>query len=130
MLDALLLAGALASGAVPAATGVPPTPTFRSYGVADGLPSADVYVVTQDLAGYLWIGTHGGLVRYDSREFQVFRHDPKLSASLPANDISAVLVDRDGRLWADDEGTGLNLYNQTTEGIYYVSHTQGSNQVA
>lgn len=122
MLGALLLAGALASGVVPPAASVPPTPTFRRYGVADGLPSADVYSVTQDHAGYLWIGTHDGLVRYDSREFHVFRHDSKQPASLPANDVSALLVDRDGQLWVGGEGTGLNLYDTKTDGFRHWMH--------
>jgi signal transduction histidine kinase/CheY-like chemotaxis protein/sugar lactone lactonase YvrE len=122
MLGALLLAATLANGAMQAAVGVPPTPTFRSYGVADGLPSADVYNVTQDHAGYLWIGTHDGLVRYDSREFRVFRHDPNQPASLPANDVSALLVDRAGQLWVGGEGTGLNRYDPATEGFRHWMH--------
>lgn len=109
MLAAWILAGALA-GATPNATQAPPTPVFRSYGVAEGLPSTLVYSVTQDHTGYIWIGTHAGLVRYDSRTFRVFRHEPGQPGSLPANDVSALLVDRAGRLWVGGEGTGLNLY--------------------
>lgn len=122
MLAALLLAGALANGALPPAAGAPPTPIFRSYGVADGLPSAIVYTVTQDHDGFLWIGTHAGLVRYDSREFLVFRHDPARPASLPANDVSALLVDRDGDLWAGGEGTGLNRYRPESGGFQHWLH--------
>src|SRR5574337_46556 len=123
MLAAWVLASVLASAAAPgAASSVPPTPIFRSYGVAEGLPSANVYTVTQDHAGYLWIGTHGGLVRYDSREFRVFRHDPKQAASLPANDVPALLVDRAGRLWAGGENTGLNLYEPGIGGFRHWLH--------
>jgi signal transduction histidine kinase/ligand-binding sensor domain-containing protein/CheY-like chemotaxis protein len=109
MLAAWILAGTLAGGAA-APAAAPPTPVFRSYGVAEGLPSTLVYSVTQDHAGYIWIGTHAGLVRYDSRAFRVFHHEPGQPASLPANDISSLLVDRDGQLWVGGEGTGLNLY--------------------
>jgi len=122
MLCALLLAGALASAATPDAVNVPPTPIFRSYGVANGLPSAEVYTVAQDEAGYLWIGTHAGLVRYDSREFKAFRHDPARPDSLPANDVSAVTVDRAGRVWAGGEGTGLNRYEPATNGFRHWMH--------
>ena len=110
MLSAWILAGALAGAAAPNAAQAPPTPVFRSYGVAEGLPSTLVYSVTQDHTGYIWIGTHAGLVRYDSRTFRVFRHEPERQDSLPADDISALLVDRAGQLWAGGEGTGLNLY--------------------
>ena len=61
MLAAWILAGALAGAAAPSATQAPPTPVFRSYGVAEGLPSTLVYSVTQDHTGYIWIGTHAGL---------------------------------------------------------------------
>ena len=122
MLAALILTATMASAAAPAVANVPPTPIFRSYGVAEGLPSANIYTVTQDHAGYLWIGTHGGLVRYDSREFRVFRHDPKQPASLPANDVSALLVDRAGRLWAGGENTGLNLYEPAIGGFRHWLH--------
>lgn len=121
MLAAWILAGALA-GAPPLATQAPPTPVFRSYGVAEGLPSALVYSVTQDHAGYIWIGTHAGLVRYDSRTFRVLRHEPGQAASLPANDISALLVDRAGRLWVGGEGTGLNLYEPGKDDFRHWLH--------
>ncbi|HEX5354281.1 MAG TPA: two-component regulator propeller domain-containing protein [Rhodanobacteraceae bacterium] len=127
MFATLLLAGALTNAAPTAAptlspSAVPATPIFRSYGVADGLPSAQVYVVTQDHAGYLWIGTHAGLVRYDSRKFRVFRHDPKNTSSLPTNDISAVLVDHAGRVWAGGGGSGLNLFEPATGGFRHWLH--------
>lgn len=122
MLAAWILAATLAGAASPAAAQIPPTPVFRSYGVADGLPSTTVFSVVQDQTGYLWIGTHGGLVRYDSRTFKVFRHDPAQPNSLPANDVSALLVDRGGRLWAGGEGTGLNLYQPATGGFRHWRH--------
>ena len=122
MLCALLMAGALASASTPDAAKVPPTPIFRSYGVANGLPSTEVYTVAQDEAGYLWIGTHAGLVRYDSREFKVFRHDPARPDSLPANDVSAVMVDRAGRVWAGGEGTGLNRFQPETNDFRHWMH--------
>ena len=122
MLAAWILAGALAGGAAPPAAAAPPTPVFRSYGVAEGLPSTLVYSVTQDHAGYIWIGTHAGLVRYDSRTFRVFRHEPGQQGSLPANDISALLVDRSGRLWVGGEGTGLNLYEPSDGSFRHWLH--------
>lgn len=122
MLAVLLLAGTLSHAAPPPPVRVPPTPVFRTYAVADGLPSASVYSVAQDRAGYLWIGTHDGLARYDSRGFRVFRHDSAQPASLPANDVSALLVDRDGKLWVGGEGTGLNLFEPATGGFRHWLH--------
>jgi signal transduction histidine kinase/CheY-like chemotaxis protein len=122
MLAAWMLAATLAGAASPAAAPTPPTPVFRSYGVADGLPSTTVYSITQDPTGYLWIGTHAGLVRYDGRAFKVFLHDPAQPDSLPANDVSALLVDRGGRLWVGGEDTGLNLYLPAKGGFKQWRH--------
>ena len=126
MLGAWLLAGALAGAATPNTASVPATPIFRSYGVADGLPSTLVYTGAQDPAGNLWIGTHAGLVRYDSRTFKVFRHDPAQPDSLPANDVSAVYVDRDGRVWAGGEGTSLDRFQPASGGFRHGCTTRSA----
>ena len=44
--------------------------------VADGLPSSTVYKLAQDRDGFIWMGTHDGLARYDGVSFRVFRNDP------------------------------------------------------
>lgn len=103
LLVPLLLSGLLAQGAVP-----PAPPQFVSMRVNDGLPSSVVYKALQDHDGFVWIGTQDGLARYDGVDFRVYRHDPADPASLSSNDVSALLVDRDGRLWCGGEASGLN----------------------
>ncbi len=53
------------------------TPYFHTLGVAAGLPSSRVYKTVQDRDGYLWIGTHDGLARYDGSAFRVYRQDSR-----------------------------------------------------
>ncbi|HJW07729.1 MAG TPA: two-component regulator propeller domain-containing protein, partial [Rhodanobacter sp.] len=105
--------GFAASAATGADAGGPlPTPQFRRYGTADGLPSGAVYAVAQDRHGMLWFGSAGGLVRFDGVDFKVFRHvvgDPR---SLPANQTYTLFVDRDNRIWAGGVSTGLTVYDQ------------------
>src|SRR5690348_5990223 len=130
MTPALLLAAALAGApsaqpaAAPARAESPPPlhPSFRHYGVLDGLPSDAAYTVTQDHSGYIWIGTRDGLARFDGKEFRIFRHDAGDPDSLAANDVSAVLVDAQGRVWAGGEGSGLNLYRPATGGFAHWRH--------
>jgi signal transduction histidine kinase/ligand-binding sensor domain-containing protein len=74
----------------------------RRYGVEDGLPSDDVYAITQDQRGFLWVGTGAGLVRFDGQQF--VRWGAQGEAGLPANDIRALVGARDGSVWV---GLGL-----------------------
>src|SRR5450759_4639603 len=38
---------------------------YRNFSTEDGLPQAYIYSLTQDVNGYLWIGTGNGLSRYN-----------------------------------------------------------------
>lgn len=69
----------------------------RSWEIEDGLPQNSVRAVTQTPDGALWIGTFGGLARFDGRRFQCFTvgTTPELGSSY----IVSLLVDRRGALW-------------------------------
>jgi ligand-binding sensor domain-containing protein len=43
--------------------------SWKYYSVADGLPQTQVYCLYQDSKGYIWIGTKGGLSKFDGTEF-------------------------------------------------------------
>ncbi|MEO7066285.1 MAG: ATP-binding protein [Rhodanobacter sp.] len=98
------------------------TPQFRRYGIADGLPSTSVYAVAQDPSGAIWLGTKGGLARFDGVHFQVFRHSESDPGSLHANGIGALMVDRGGHLWAAGLNAGLNRYDAATGKFSHWTH--------
>ncbi|MCH5686178.1 hypothetical protein LWM68_19110 [Niabella sp. W65] len=50
---------------------------FRTISVDQGLSQSTVFVVQQDLQGFMWIGTQDGLNRYDGKTFTVFRPDKR-----------------------------------------------------
>jgi signal transduction histidine kinase/streptogramin lyase/ActR/RegA family two-component response regulator len=89
------------------------TPMFRHFGVGDGLPSSIVYKLAEDRDGFVWIGTHDGLARYDGVSFRVWRTIPGDTASIAGNEVSALYVDRSNRVWAGGEGSGLNVLDET-----------------
>ncbi|MEO7430998.1 MAG: two-component regulator propeller domain-containing protein, partial [Dokdonella sp.] len=103
----------------------PAPPQFVPLGVADGLPSNVVYKTVQDHDGFVWIGTHDGLARYDGIGFRTFRHEPDDPASLATNDISSVLIDREGRLWCGGEGSGLNRLEPDGQSFTHWVHRAG-----
>ncbi len=121
--------GAPAGGAPvlpPAVTAAPssrlPTPQFRRYGIADGLPSSAVYAVVQDRNGAMWFATKGGIARYDGVDFTVFRHVADDPDSLYDNGIASLLFDRDGRLWAGGLEAGLNRYDAASGKFTHWQH--------
>ncbi len=83
----------------------------------DGLTSATVYSLLQDRSGFLWVGTEGGLNRYDGHGFESFRHDPDVATSLASDDISFMLQDGEGRLWLATWGGGLDRLDPVTESV-------------
>src|SRR5665648_178269 len=66
---------------------------------------------------YIWIGTEGGLDRYDkkSNTTRHFEYERNNSASLGANPVYALFKDSHGNLWVGTWNGGLSLYNYKTE---------------
>jgi ligand-binding sensor domain-containing protein/signal transduction histidine kinase len=70
----------------------------------EGLPEMAVEAIARTPDGYLWIGTQGGLARFDGVHFTVFDTDNE--PGLGSDVIWSLLVDRTGRLWV---GTGSGI---------------------
>lgn len=66
---------------------------------------------------YLWIGTEGGLNRYEKRTgtFKHYIHNPSDPSSIGSNAVWTIRKDRQGNLWVGTWGGGLNLFNYKTE---------------
>src|SRR5687767_14570371 len=69
----------------------------RTWGTADGLPQNTVTSIVQTRDGYLWLGTFGGLVRFDGHAFTVF--DSGNTPGLASARIIALREDQRGVLW-------------------------------
>jgi len=70
-------------------------PAYRHYGVAQGLPSSEVYHVYQDSKGFIWFATNMGVTRFDGNEFQNF----DLEDGLTDNTVFEIYEDYRGRIW-------------------------------
>ena len=82
--------------------------TRHLWQAPDGLPEQTVQSFAQTPDGYLWIGTTGGLLRFDGMHFTVF--DRQNTPSLHENSIFCLMVSGDGALWIGTEGGGLARY--------------------
>ena len=79
--------------------------TRHIWQASDGLPEQTVQAFAQTRDGYLWIGTSGGLVRFDGVHFTVF--DRQNTPALHENSIFCLMVSHDGALWIGTEGGGI-----------------------
>ena len=79
--------------------------TRKLWQTQDGLPEQTVQAFAQTPDHYLWIGTTGGLLRFDGARFTLFNHGN--TPQLEENSVFALLVSRDGSLWIGTEGGGL-----------------------
>jgi ligand-binding sensor domain-containing protein/signal transduction histidine kinase len=82
--------------------------TRRVWQTQDGLPENTVQAFAQTADNYLWIGTSGGLVRFDGAGFVVYDRDN--TPAMRENSIFCLTVGRDGSLWAGTDGAGLLRY--------------------
>ena len=79
--------------------------TARVWQTQDGLPQETVQAVAQTPDGFLWIGTTGGLLRFDGSRFVTF--DRGNTPAFAENSVFTLATGRDGALWIGTEGGGL-----------------------
>lgn len=119
----LLMAATGAQVALAAQAGQTPVLEYRrfvrSYGPEDGFSQNTINALLQGQDGYLWIGTFGGLARFDGSKFTMIRATFGKPASLTLDDAGGpssnrILVLREdarGRIWIGTEDAGLSLYD-------------------
>lgn len=116
------------------------------YDNTNGLPTAEANAIVQTSEGFIWIGSYGGLIRYDGNTFE--RMDSTAGVAsvvslfvdsrdrlwIGTNDSGLALMENgEFRIWGEDEGIGSSyvcaiaegadgtIYAGTTEGITMVS---------
>lgn len=98
----------------------PPTrPAFTRLTVEDGLSNNSVLCLLQDRTGIFWIGTNGGLNRYDGTSF--IQYSILSHPGLISNTITALMQDNTGLIWiATDEG--LETMDPATDSLRPFVH--------
>lgn len=77
----------------------------RVWRTQDGLPENRVRALAQTPDGYLWVGTSGGLARFDGVRFTVYTRFN--TPAMTEDNIRGLSVAPDGALWAATDGGGL-----------------------
>ena len=73
----------------------------RIWQISEGLPHNEVQDIAQTPDGYLWVGTRGGLARFDGINFTHF--NTKNTPEIKNDSVTALCVDRAGTLWIGTE---------------------------
>ncbi|WP_034040448.1 two-component regulator propeller domain-containing protein [Wocania ichthyoenteri] len=98
-----------------------PNYSIKQISIKEGLLQSKVKCILNDHRGNLWIGTQGGLNRFDGYELKGFSYDKEDVNSLPSNDIVFIAEDASLNLWVATS-RGLALYdrkNKKFKRIYF-----------
>lgn len=76
----------------------------------NGLPTDEANSVIQTSDGYLWVGSYGGLLRYDGTNFRNFSAE----GAIATPSIRVLFQDTNGRLWIGSSDAGVFVYENGT----------------
>ncbi len=135
VLIGLLLTAWRADAAAPAREPLPDRladVTFQHVNQDQGLPNSITTTVAEDGQGFLWIGSPGGLARWDGYRFRVYQADPQRDGALPDNYVQTLHGDVRGQLWVGTTSAGLLRYDTAADRFvrYPIGGEQGVSHVS
>ncbi len=99
---------------------------FEHYNEVNGLSHNSVRSIVQDDKGFLWLGTFGGVNRFDGYDFKVFHSDINKTDYLHSDDILEIVLDKRDNLWIATD-YGLTKYNIPTSSFKtYHANSKGT----
>ncbi len=90
--------------------------SFIQYSIEEGLPQTQINAIDQDSKGFLWIGSFGGVSKFDGIEFENFSKADGLIDNL----INCVLVDSEDNVWVGGSG-GVSVISGASVTSYHLS---------
>ena len=95
---------------------------LRAWTSEQGLPQDSIRALLQTRDGFLWIGTRGGLARFDGANFQTFKAGSP--NSIPNELITNLAEDRNGSLWISSKGGLTVCQNGSSETLVNATDCQ------
>lgn len=91
---------------------------LKSYTKKDGLASNNVYDITQDQSGFIWIATDNGISRFDGTRFYNYKNENS------SNDIIQIFRTKNNILWTNTFLNPPMIFNETKNEFYPINHDQ------
>ncbi len=85
---------------------------FRHISKDDGLSQNTVTAISQDKAGFIWLGTQSSLQKYDGYRFQNYQHDHDNPFSISSGVITAISFDENDNPWLGIFPDKINFYDR------------------
>ena len=77
------------------------------YNEHNGMSTSEANTVIQTQDGYIWIGSYGGLIRYDGSKFRNFSQEKN---NMKSSSIRALFEDDENRLLIGTNDFGVYIY--------------------
>ncbi len=90
---------------------------FTHFQTEDGLPSREVYCMTQDSIGYYWFGTDNGVSRFDGYEFKSYQ----IGNNYEVNVFNSIKIKKN-RLWFGSMFHGAYYFEKEHLYSYKYNH--------
>lgn len=84
----------------------------KHWTTESGLPQSTITAIAQTQEGYMWLGTFGGLARFDGERFKVY--NTANTPALKTNRITALHIDCHNILWVGTETGDVMRYEKGT----------------
>ncbi len=111
---ALVLALAVSPGGLVTAHAAGRPMYFEHIAMRDGLSQNTVMTVLQDRQGFIWLGTEGGLDRWDGLAIKRYQRG-RGGRELASDFVWALAEDAAGDLWVATDGGGLSRWNRASD---------------
>ncbi len=82
--------------------------SFHHLTRENGLSNNNILYLYHDSRGFLWLGSHNGLNRFDGINCKVYK---PTNSTIKGTQIKNIIEDMDGNLWVGSDA-GLNFYDR------------------
>ena len=97
------------------------TSNIKIYTQQQGLAGMVVYCMSYDGAGNLWVGTDGGLCKFDGKEWWLF----STAQGLSGNNILSLTISKTGKILTGIAGGGLNMVDLENKIVKHYNTKEG-----